>query len=465
MAHANSLRRQLLKRLLWPLVIILLLGSVFAYVFALHTAVNTYDLGLLDDALDISKQIEVNQDRMSINLPAAARQMLRAKNEDRVSYAAWDASGQLFSGNPKLLMVDALAPDENHLFQDMVLDGEENRAMLLRGETEGHTYYIAVAQTVRGRNHLTGGIFASMLLPEALLALVSIAAILLGVRRGLTPVERLRDEITSRSSSDLRPVEESTAPAELAPIIHGINELLGNLAAAFAGHRRFIADAAHQLRTPLAALSSQIEVALEEPPADVKQLLRQLLATTQRTTHLANQLLSLARLEHTEQSMYEVAMVELQEVLLASAADFVTLGARKGVELDFELQPARVAGSPLMLRELLSNLLDNAVRYTSAGGRVQVSIQTIAQDVWLSVADNGPGVPEAELEKLGTPFHRLPSDQPEGCGLGLAIVREISRLHGAEIFFSRGADGGGLQVRIRFPAPLAAPATQQPLAH
>jgi two-component system sensor histidine kinase TctE len=456
--HTDSLRRQLLVRLLWPLAIILLLGSVFAYFFALHSAVNAYDLGILNDALDISRQVEVRQGRMTLNLPTAARQMLQTNNEDRVSYAAWDENGQVFAGNPKLQMADMLNPDENHLFQDIELEGEEQRALLLRDKAEGRVFYVAVAQTVHGRDHLTGGIFASILIPEALLALVSIVVILLGVRRGLSPVELLRDEITSRSSNDLRPIEEITAPAELTPIIHGINELLGNLASAFASHRRFIADAAHQLRTPLAALSSQIEVALEDPPADEKALLRQLLATTQRTTHLANQLLSLARLEHTEQFMYEVAAVELQQVLLETAADFVTLSARKGVELEFDLQPCRVAGSPLMLRELLSNLLDNAVRYTPAGGQVRVSMQTIAQHICLSIEDSGPGVPEEELAKLGTPFHRLPSDQTEGCGLGLAIVREIARLHGAEIFFARGADGHGLQVRIKFPDTLAAAA-------
>jgi len=449
--RTDSLRRQLLKGLLWPLSIILLAGSVFAYYFALNSAVNAYDLGLLNDALDISKQLEIKQGRMALNLPPAAHQMLQTNNQDRVSYAAWDEYGQIFSGNPKLQMADMLVSEESHIFQDMELNGEKHRAMLLRGKEDGHVYYIAVAQTVHGRDKLTGEIFAGILLPEALLAIVSIAAILLGVGRGLSPVVHLRDEISSRSSNDLRPIEESTAPAELAPIIHGINALLENLAASFASHRRFIADAAHQLRTPLAALSGQIEVALEEPPSDKKELLHQLLATTRRTTHLANQLLSLARLEHTEQFMYEVAAVDLQKVLQETAADFVTFSARKGIELDFDTYTCRVAGSPLMLRELISNLLDNAVRYTPSGGRIRVSMEMIAQHVFLAVEDNGPGVPAAELFRLGTPFHRLPSDQAEGCGLGLAIVREIARLHGAEIEFGRGTDGRGLKVRIGFP--------------
>lgn len=450
--HTNSLQRQLLIRLLWPITIILLAGSVFAYFFARHSASYAYDLGLLNDALDISKQVVVQNGNVTLNLTTVENQMLQTNNVDHVSYAAWNGNDQVFSGNAKFKMPNILVSDENHLFQDVVQNGERYRAILLRSKIEGHDFYIAVAQTVHGRDHMIGGIFASILFPEILLALVSIAAILLGVKRGLSPIVLLRDQISSRSSNDLKPIEESTAPAELAPIIHGINELLENLSTSFSSHRRFIADAAHQLRTPLAALSSQIEVALETPPADENFFLHQLLSTTQRTTHLANQLLSLARLEHTEKFMYAAADVELQKVIQETAADFVSLSARKGIELEFNLTPCNVAGSALMLRELLSNLLDNAVRYTPAGGRIWVSLKPLDKSILLTVEDNGSGVQEEELIKLGTPFHRPPSNQTVGCGLGLAIVREITRLHGAEVFFAQGKNKQGVVVSIQFPS-------------
>jgi two-component system, OmpR family, sensor histidine kinase TctE len=452
MARNNSLRRQLLMWLLWPVVLILLAGFVIAYLFALDAAENAYDLGLLDNALDLSKQVEVVEGQMRINLPLAAQQMLQANNEDRVSYAAWDETGKLFSGTAQLLAYDVLPASGSHVFRNVPVDGEANREVLLKSRFGGRDFYIAVSETMRGRKRLTDSIWASILVPEILLVLVSVFAIFFGVQRGLAPVQLLRDEIASRSQTDLRPIRESPAPTELAPIIHGINELLENLAKAFASHRRFIADAAHQLRTPLASLSSQIEVGLESPPDDIKALLRQLLATTQRTTHLANQLLSLARLEHTEETMFEVATVELHQVFLDASADAVTRAAKKGVELDFDLQPCRIKGSPLMLREMLSNLLDNAVRYTEAGGKVKVSLRLRDESVLLTVEDDGPGVAEEGLAKLGTPFYRLPSSQPDGCGLGLAIVREIVRLHGAAIQFGKGREGRGLLVLIRFPA-------------
>ncbi len=450
MSRRPSLYKMLLKWLLGPLTIIVLIGSVLAYMLSLRAAMNVYDLGLLDNALDLSKQVVVREGRLAIDLPLVAQQMLQENNDDRVTYAAWDDSGRLFSGEPRLFNPDALSTEGSHQFQDIVLNGEKNRAIFLRSKSGADTFYIAVAQTLHGRDRLRDGIFASILLPEALLALVSMAVILFGVRFALLPVNRLRQEIVSRSSVDLRPIEEATAPTELFPIIHGVNELLENLAASFASHRRFIADAAHQLRTPLASLSSQIEVGLEKPPQDVGQLLRELLATTQRTTHLANQLLSLARLEHTERNMVEMAEVHLERVFQEVSADFVTLAARKGVDLEFHLAPAHVRGSPLMLRELLANLLDNAVRYTPAGGRVTVSLQAGEGGVSLGVEDDGPGIPEAAWGKLGTPFYRLATDHPEGCGLGLAIAREIVRLHAADMVFSPGEAGKGLKVSIHF---------------
>lgn len=451
----NSLYRRFLRWLLWPIAIILLLGSGITYLSALRAEMSAYDLGLLDNALDLSRQVEIRQGRPVINLPPAAQQMLQANNEDLVAYAAWDDTGELFSGTPDLLAPGALPPEENRLFRDIIVHGEIKREVLLRGKSGTKDFYIAVSQTLHGRNDLADKILASILLPEAFLALVSIAAILYGVRRGLSPVQRLHNEIMRRSPSDLRPIEESSVPAELAPIIHSVNELLGKLSASFASHRRFIADAAHQLRTPLASLSGQIEVALQAPPENVEALLHRLLLTTRRTSHLANQLLSLARLEHTEQSMYESASVELDRIISDTAADFVTLAARKDIELDFDLQPCRIQGSPLMLRELLANLLDNAVRYTPQGGKVSVTLQAQDGTISLCVKDSGCGVPESELEKLGIPFHRLTSENPEGCGLGLAIVREIARLHNAQVLFGLHHNGSGLRACITFRSPAA----------
>lgn len=449
--HSNSLRRQLLRRLLWPFVLILLVGASLAYLFAHQAARNANDLGLLDDAFDLTKQIEVHEGEISLKLPLAAQQMLRANNDDQVAFAAWDEFGHLIAGDARLIPLAQSASEENYWFSDVALGGHDGRLVVMRNSIRGYLVNIAVFQTSLGSERLSRDTFISMLLPEAMLAMVAIFVILFGVGQGLHPVESLRDEIVSRSPSDLRPIQETPAPEELRPIIHGINELLENLAAAFASHRRFIADASHQLRTPLAALSSQIEVALEQPPSDCRALLSQLLATTQRTSHLANQLLSLARLEHTEDSFCEKKKVDLREIICDAAAVFVAQAERKGIVLEFRLQPSLIQGNPLLLGELLVNLLDNALRYTPSGRQVLVSLQVEDHGCVLMVQDGGPGIPAAELDKLGIPFHRFDSSIPGGCGLGLAIVREIARIHGAEVRFATTPESGGLQVFIRFP--------------
>jgi two-component system, OmpR family, sensor histidine kinase TctE len=450
MLYPNSLRQQLLRRLLWPFAVILLVGALLAYLFVHRAAQNAYDLGLLDDALDLTNQVEVREGKVQLDLPLAAQKMLLTNNNDQVAFAAWDESRRLIAGDARLMPLAQTSAEENYWFRDVVLDGHGGRIVVLRSYVQGTLVYIAVFQTSLNRDRIARETFVSMLLPEALLTLVAIFVIIFGVRRSLHPVVSLRDEIVSRSSNDLRPVEETPAPEELRPIIHGINELLEKLAAAFAGHRRFIADASHQLRTPLAALSSQIEVALAQPPQDSRALLRQLLATTQRTSHLANQLLSLARLEHTEKSFCEKTEVDVRQVISEAAATFVTLAECKGVALEFRLQPCLINGNAVLLGELLVNVLDNALRYTPAGGHILLSLQPENQGCVLMVQDGGPGVPQAELDKLGMPFHRLDSSIPDGCGLGLAIVREIARIHGAELRFATVSNSGGLQVLIRF---------------
>ena len=446
----SSLRRLLLRRLLLPMVPILTLGIGMAYLFALHAANAANDLGLVDDALDLVKQVQVRGNKLSLELPSAALQMLSANNDDHVTYAAWDKTGLLFAGNAQLSRLARPSVGANYTFQDIEVDGKKNRAVVLSSNVAGIPLTIAVAETVHGRDRISDEIFLSMLFPEIALAVVSLAVILFGVRHGLSPVELLRDEILRRSPNDLSAIDESPAPEELRPIVHSINTLLEKLTSEFAIRKRFIADAAHQLRTPLAALSSQIEVALKKPSEDSRETLRQLLKTTRRTHHLIHQLLSLARLEHMQIATTE-DRIDLCEVIREAAGDFVASSADKGVELTFDLKPCRVQGSTFLLGEMLANLLDNAIRYVPSGGQVIVSLRDGSDHGLLSIEDNGPGVPEDELATLGIPFHRQVASFQEGCGLGLAIVKEIVRLHQASIRFGLGHGGQGLKVDILLP--------------
>ncbi len=446
-----SLRRVLLRRLLWPLIPILLLGVLLAYVLAQRAAVNAYDAGLIDDARDLANQIAFQNGRYVMELPHAAAEMLATNNEDRVIYAIWTTQGEAIAGDAAIAPVIAPPRANGYTFQDVSLTQKTYRVIVLRQTFGGTDILIAVAQTTKGRTQLLEQIFLSMLFLGGVLVIASIAVVVSGVHAGLLPVEKLRNEIASRSTSDLQPLPENSAPLELRPIIRGINELLEKLSASFASYRRFIADAAHQLRTPLAALGTQIEVNLAQPPDNVSILLQQLLATTQRTSHLANQLLSLARLEHTENAAIGETIVDLRELVQETAADFVLRAARYAVEFEFSVQPLHVHGNALLLRELLSNLLDNAVRYAPRHSVIQVYLNRSGDAVELIVADAGPGVPAADLQKLGTPFYRPPGSAAEGCGLGLAIVREIAHIHRGSVTFAPSSTGVGLTVELRMP--------------
>jgi two-component system sensor histidine kinase TctE len=443
-----SLQRLLLHRLLGPLLVILVMGSVFAYFFALKAAENVFDLGLMDNAQDLARQVTLGPQGPAISLPESALKMLRENNDDRVTYAAWNEAGQLFSGSTELKSLISESVKDQPLYLDLELAGEPQRALVIH-DTQG--FFIAVAETLHHPTRLRNQLFTSILLPETLLSLLTLVVVLAGIRMLLAPVRQLRREIAARSPSDLRPLDEKSAPPDLVPIIHAINELLERLSKAFAGYRLFIADASHQLRTPLASLSNQIESAKSHPPAQVEPLLNQLHSTTQRLTHLTNQLLSLARLEHTEQNVLENSTFNLAELIQDVAALAVSKAHRKGVEFQFALNNAQlVKGSRLMLGEMITNLLDNAVRFSPSQGMISVTLEPSAKGPVLRVEDQGPGVPQAELELLGKPFHQASNTLPEGCGLGLAIVLEIARLHEAQVTFSNLPSGAGLRVEVAF---------------
>ncbi len=452
--RSDSLRLRLLRRLLWPLILMLAIGESTAYLLAQRIAIDSYDMDLLDDALDLSKQVQERGGHLFLELPTVAKQMLENNNGDLVSYAVADASQALVAGDVSLIGLLGVSVPENYSFSDTQIDKSVRRTIILRSKVNEKPIFVIVSETVKNRTHLMARLFISMLVLGGILILMAVVIILAGVSNGLRPLQALHDEIVSRSATDLSPIDAMGSASELKVIIRGINELLEKLAVAFSDHRRFIANAAHQLRTPLAALAAQIEVGLVSPPTNVEATLQQLLMTTRRTAHLANQFLSLARLEHTEQSVSEREDIDFNDLIRDVTSDFLPLAAKKDVDMGFDLVPFRTIGSRLLLRELLSNILDNAIRYVPQSGLVQVTLSRDGDAAQLSIADNGPGVALTDLDKLGVPFYRLTSKEPDSSGLGLAIAFEIARLHNAVLWFSTGIGGLGLSVNIRF-RPLA----------
>ena len=237
-------------------------------------------------------------------------------------------------------------------------------------------------------------------------------------------------------------------------MIHAINELLERLSFALAAQQRFIADAAHQLRTPIAGLKTQTELALRQtPPGDAQATLRQLRTATERTTRLVNQLLSLARAEPpVGRVMRAVQRMDLTQLARDATTDWVPRALERGIDLGFDdsSKAAAIEGDPFLLREMLNNLLDNAIRYTQCGGQVTVRVKRDGTHALLEVEDNGPGIPHGERARVFQRFYRVLGTDGEGCGLGLAIVREIAQSHAAAVTLENGADGVGTLVAVTF---------------
>ncbi|MDB6061615.1 MAG: signal transduction histidine kinase [Verrucomicrobiaceae bacterium] len=456
----NSLRGTLLHHLTLILLPTLLIGTALTYFVAVHRVRDVFDMNLLDVAHDLQRAVEVRDGRLVLDLPPAAQEMVRTANRDRISYVLWNPQQGLIGGDEDLLELDqqieadffASQKDRSYKFAAAHFRGRNQRFVQLVATVAGHPLYVTVAQTAGALNGIQRSIFASVFFLGILLTAVALSGVYIGVRRGLKPIAALSAAISLRSSANLTALTTAQAPHELRPIVDNINSLLERLELSLLAHRHFIADAAHQLRTPLAALSAQFEVALKIPPTDTHATLAQMYATTQRASHLANQLLSLARLEHTDQIPQTTETLTLEEILRAVLPRCVLAAESAGIELEFDTKPCRIFGNRILLEELFSNLLDNEIRYVQRGGHVKMLAQQHNETVQISLIDNGPGVPADELEKLGTAFFRADSSNHNGCGLGLAIGREIVRLHKGNMEFLGAGDQGGLRIDIQLPS-------------
>src|SRR6266850_8323173 len=292
------------------------------------------------------------------------------------------------------------------------------------------------------------------LLPEMLIAFATILIVWFGVKRGLGPLARLSEEIKARSPGDLRPIDAAGTPDETRPLVSALNGLLEEVSQASRNQQRFLANAAHQLRTPLAGLQAHTELTLAKAlPVEVRAELEQVHQATIRTARLANQLLALARAEPGARG--NAAELNLKALAEGEADAWVHQALARDVDLGFELDWAPVQGDAFLLREALANLVHNAIEYSHRGGRVTVRTGRRDTQSFLEVEDDGPGIPAVERERVLERFYRVPGTPGTGSGLGLAIVREIAGGHGATISIADGtvatAVTKGCRVAITFP--------------
>ena len=455
---------RLLKALLPPVAALLVLGAIGAYFLSLEPASEAYDQALVDVGIALSERIRSTGETVSFDLPGAAEQVLRTDKYDTIYYHLRRPDGSALAGDPGLPPVPASkAPEDGVIAYDGVYRDKPVRVIALLVPCGGQVCTVQVAETTNKRRKLARNIVLSSLVPELLITLATLAIVWFGVKRGLAPLEDLSTEIRTRSARDLRPIDPGHAPEEARPLVGALNQLFGQVAESSGNQQRFLANAAHQLRTPLAGLQAHIEIALAQSeiavaqgmPEEHRTQLEQVHRATIRTARLANQLLALARAEPGGYRADAFALVNLRTVVEDAADEWVHRAMVKEIDLGFDLADAQVSGDALLLREALANLIHNALEYSPSGGRVTVRTGMRDQRPFLEVDDDGPGIPPAEREQVLERFYRVPGTVGTGSGLGLSIVREIAAAHGAEFRIGAGEDAGGTtsgcKVGLTFP--------------
>ena len=449
-ARSATLRSKLLRWLLIPLSLLFVVDAIGSYFIAQRLSDRVYDGELLEIARELNLHVKTAGETPVFDLEKDAERTLLLDQYDSVYYAV-RAGGRLVAGDADLQPAGAGGPSTVH---DGQLHGQPVRIAQLRGaDHRGAPFTVQVAETRVKRHMLANEILIGVILPQ--LVLIAIAGVVLwaGVAHGLAPLRHLQEAVAARSHLDLSPVEVAQVPGEVHPLLSAVNDLMARLDTILSYQSRFIADAAHQLRTPVAGLKAHIEVALrEDDPAQAKQSLAHLYTGVERMSRLVAQLLSLARNEPATVKKVEFAPLDLSRLAFDVTMEWVPAAYRKNIDLGFEAapSPATIHGDAMRLTELINNLLDNAIRYSHDGGRETVRVAAQPRPR-VSVSDDGPVIPIEERQRVFERFHRLLGGHTDGSGLGLAIVREIAALHDAEITLTEDADGLGNTFTITFP--------------
>jgi two-component system sensor histidine kinase TctE len=466
----RSLFGEILDWMFAPLLLIWPLSIAVTFLVARSLADAPFDRSLHDRAIVLAQQVRaapVSARREA--LEQAARELFDLEQLGHYYYQVIDERGALVAGHrdfPRPRLFDF--PDANRVkMRNVTIGGGELRAAytyvdMPQKDGEPLQVLVQVAETTEQRGALANEIIKGVILPQFLILPVALGLVWFGLSRGLAPLKSLQERIRARRPDDLSPVDPRAAPEEIAPLVGAFNDLLARQSESLEAQRRFIADAAHQLKTPLAGLRMQAELAMRESdPRELRRSLEQLALSAERTARLVNQLLALARMENLGRST-PLELLGLQPLAREIAADWTSVALQR--EIDFGVEsddrPAPIAGQPILLRELVNNLVDNALRYTPRGGVVTLRTRTTEDTVLLEIEDNGPGIPQAERRLVFERFYRIAGVQGDGSGLGLPIVREIAEHHHASVQIDDGlpwpsagaaGQGHGTRVTVVFP--------------
>lgn len=455
----SSLFGEILDWMLAPLMILWPLSMALEYSLAYTVAKKAYDRELNNDLVVISRQLSFQDGRLSLPLPAVARQILVSDELSETVFQIRGPDNEVIDGNRELPAIEFLPDMEpgRAYFRDDIHNQREVRVAYMFAQVRGMpgAVLVQVAETEEKRSLLASNIIGGVLAAQFVLLPLALLLVWFGLSKGIAPLEEIRSTIRERKPQDLSPIQRADVPEEIRPFIDSINDLMRRLEASMQSQQRFVADAAHQMRTPLAGLKMQAELALRQRDlAGIEQTMRQIAVGADRASRLINQLLALARADSHAQAPMD--RIDLEVLVGEVARDWVQFARNKGIDLGYESpgHPAMIEGNAMLLRELFGNLIDNALRYTPRDGAVTVAIDSSGEHVVVTVADDGPGIPESERDLVFDRFYRVLGTGTEGSGLGLAIVREITELHRGDVKLLPSERGARFQVtlpRVRAP--------------
>jgi len=465
----RSLFGEILDWMLAPLLFVWPISIAVTHYFASSVANYPYDQTLREQVAAISRQVKVVDGRPQISLPGSARAFLRSDEIDSVYFHVLGSGGKLLAGDselPALKSAEALQkadPGEVY-FRDDEYQGQDLRiAYMVLGEPDANPerwVLIEVGETLEKRSQLSNKIIASVILPQFVIIPLALILVWFGLSQGLRPLNRLRERIEMRREADLSPIAAARVPEELQPLTDAFNSMLARMQHNMDAQRRFISDAAHQMRTPLTGLKMQAQLAMRESdPRQLRYALENISSSVDRASHLVNQLLAMARAEASEYSQQALVPVDLDQLLHEIVETWVVRAHDRRIDLGYEpAGPAYILGNAFLLREMINNLLDNALRYTPDEGRVTARVVPQGDFVLLEIEDSGIGIADDEAHKVFDRFYRVEGTGVEGSGLGLAIVREIAELHRAAASLRPNPPGvqgqrpPGSVARVVFPA-------------
>jgi two-component system sensor histidine kinase TctE len=446
----SSISRQLILWLAIPLMLVALCGALIHYFNNVAPVVISSDRRLKDAASSLMHRVSAKQGQVAIDLNPYARPFL--PTADSIRYVMRDAQGRVLAGDAQLLPV-VMGSGGTELLAMAQLDGRSVRTLTTRFDTAAGPVTLTVADIRKTSEPEARLGLMSTLLWDFVQLDITLVLVWVGIQLGLRPIRRLRDEIASRSPLDLRPIVETSVPREIAPVVVTLNRLFGMLRTSVQSQQQFIADTAHQLRTPITGMQAQLGLLVAEPAAQpIKARLLTLQEGVKQLAHSANQLLTLARADPSANISARTQTIDLQAIVNEVAARFFDRALQANIDLGVEATPAFIRADPSLLDDLLSNLVDNALKYTPAGGSVTAGAGERDGRPYLCVVDSGSGIPAAERQRVRQRFYRMPNSPGHGSGLGLAIVDEIARLYDASMTIESGANGAGTRVLIQFPA-------------